>query len=153
MDITIDGIPELERDFRRIENKLSDRARSGALQAAREGVTEAKANHRYTDRTGKLTGTSYARLEASAPGAAVAVIHWPQSYASFVENGTRPHLIVGRPFLRFVWKGVPVAFRYVNHPGSKPYPFAGIAYQKAERVLFREMELGVADGQAILDAA
>jgi hypothetical protein len=151
--IEVDGIPELERDFRRIEVTLSDAARRAAEAGAREGVAEAKAKHAYTDRTGKLTGTATSYLEASAPGGSVAVMKWPQRYASFVENGTEPHMIVGNPTLTFRWKGVLVHFRYVNHPGSKAYPFAGPAMQKAERVIYRELEIGVFAGQRILEEA
>ena len=31
--------------------------------------------------------------------------------------------------------------RKVNHPGTKPYGFAAVAYQKAEGVLIREIEV------------
>lgn len=48
-------------------------------------------------------------------------------YASFVENGTKPHIIRARRarFLRFFWTriGENVAFKQVKHPGTKPRPF------------------------------
>lgn len=152
-DIHIDGIEELERDFHRIESTFAIASQLAAVAGAREGLAEAKANHVYTDRTGELTNTAYSGLESASPIGAVAFVKWPKHYASYVENGTAPHLIVGNPWLRFTWHGVPVSFRYVNHPGSRPHPFAGIAWQKAERVIYRELELGVFKGQQILDAA
>lgn len=149
----LDGIEGLERDFRRIEVELSDAARRGALAGAQAGIAQAKASHPYTDRTGKLTSTSYARLDISTPGGAMARMVWPVKYASFVENGTSPHAIFGNPLLHFIWKGVTVTFRAVHHPGTKPYPFAGPALQKAERVMYRELEVASFRSQAILDAA
>ena len=152
MDFYFDGIEELERDFRRAEVEFSSAARRAAEMGAKEGIAEAKATHRYTDRTGDLTGTSYSRLIGSAPGAAVAEMVWPKSYASFVDGGTDAHMIAGNPFLRFQWKGVWVTFRYVNHPGTRAYGFAGNAQLKAERVMYRELEVGVFRAQGILDS-
>jgi len=154
MEITLDGIAALERDFGRVATELSAAARRAAETAAKEGVAEAKAHHRYQDHTPGtgLTDSAYAKLETSAPGGAVAVMCWPVPYASFVENGTPRHTIFGNPTLHFVWKGVPVFFRWVDHPGTKAYGFVGDAYLKAERVLYRELEIGVFRGQRILDS-
>jgi hypothetical protein len=44
---------------------------------------------------------------------------------TYLEEGTRPHEIVGNPFLAFHWErlGVDVVFRRVQHPGTKAYQF------------------------------
>jgi len=151
----IDGILELERDFARVSQELSNIVRHAAITGAREGVAQAKARHRYKDQTGKLTKTAKAVSEVSTPGGATALMVWPMKYASFVENGTRRHNIpfektVGNPFLHFVWHGVPVTFARVDHPGNKAYAFAGDAYLKAERVLWREVDLGISRSKTIL---
>lgn len=46
-------------------------------------------------------------------------------YAAAVHQGSRPHVIRPRTkkALAFVWRGQPVVFRSVNHPGTKARPF------------------------------
>ena len=53
-------------------------------------------------------------------------------YASFVDEGTSSHPLVGNPLLRFWWKGPNKGkrsrtgiyfFHRVNHPGTKPNRF------------------------------
>ena len=39
----------------------------------------------------------------------------------------------------------------VKHPGTKPDGFMGRAYHKAERVLLREVEVGLAELQREID--
>lgn len=57
-------------------------------------------------------------------------------------KGVKPGVGRGQA-LRWIDDGGEVRFaRVVHHPGTRPYPFMGIAYQKAERVL--ERELGIA---------
>ena len=57
------------------------------------------------------------------------------SYASFVEFGTKPHMIftAGASCLSFVANGVRVFTKYVFHPGTRPQPFVKYAVQEAER--------------------
>ena len=52
-------------------------------------------------------------------------------YGPFVEFGTRPHQIKARPgkALAFQGAGGMVFRRSVNHPGSRPRPYLGTAYQ------------------------
>jgi hypothetical protein len=45
------------------------------------------------------------------------------SYALYVHEGTQPHVIIGKPFLSFMWANGPNGFgryffRSVNHPGT-----------------------------------
>lgn len=54
------------------------------LDAAREGVAAAQAEHAYTDRTHNLTNNAH--VEQEYDGEAYMV--WPQEYASFVDRGT-----------------------------------------------------------------
>ena len=56
-------------------------------------------------------------------------------YASFVEFGTRPHLIRARRAraLRFQLSGEVVYARYVRHPGSKPKLILARAVSEALR--------------------
>lgn len=144
LDAYLDGLEDLERDWSAALHEISDGIRAGVAEGVQAGVDEAKTKHTYQDRTGALTATAKGILLASTPGAALGEMRWPQTYASYVEEGTKRHTIVGNPFLHFVWKGVPMTLRWVDHPGSKSHPFAGIAYQKCERVINATIEAAVA---------
>jgi hypothetical protein len=54
-------------------------------------------------------------------------------YSIFVIRGTRPHPIVGNPLLAFFWPkvGRNVAFRSVQHPGTKANNFLSRALRAA----------------------
>ncbi len=119
-------------------------------KGARAGATYARRNHKHKRRTGLLTSGANLRglYKGYRNGIAIAQIQNVTRYARFVEYGTRPHQIwpkaghgtthplnpgqsrrditdIGthRVALRFRWKGRIVFRRYVNHPGTKPYPF------------------------------
>lgn len=132
-------------------NIIRDGAAQGVIRGVREGVNEAKTNHTFRNQTGELEES----IEGNALGwqgdTFKGVMRAKAKHASFVEGGTTAHMIVGNLNLSFVWKGEPVIFRYVNHPGTKPMPFMGLAYNKAERVIIREIELSVERAQARLD--
>ena len=50
---------------------------------------------------------------------ALGTIRYPGEYASYTDEGTPPHPIVGNPLLAFVWHGQLVIVHSVNHPGTK----------------------------------
>lgn len=166
---------ELERDWARSCNVLSDGVRRGVAMGVAEGAAEARSSHAYKDRTGALTKSIQGRVEVSAPGAAEGVIEALEPYASFVEEGTQPHEIrpkagegsVGplrrgqsrrtktdigthRVALRWTEGGQVFFARVVHHPGGKPYPFMGPAVQKAERVIEREVDIAIAEVASIM---
>jgi len=65
--------------------------------------------------------TGVARVEASAPS--------PKLLPTYLNEGTRPHEIMGNPVLAFPWDkigGRTAFFRKVNHPG-----FAGLHFMEA----------------------
>lgn len=111
--------------------------------AAREGAAEAKSVGQFQDRTGNLRGNIRADAVQETALTATWSIVSPMPYSKFVESGTKPHRIEGNPLLKFFWPkvGAWVAFRGVNHPGSKAHSFMGPGMQKAERVLWRELEM------------
>ena len=45
------------------------------------------------------------------------------NYAIFVERGTGPHVIFPRFKKALYWKGADHPVRWVDHPGSKAYPY------------------------------
>ena len=114
------------------------------MDAAAEGAGEAIRVHHYKDRhpgTG-LTSRIFAKMTARDGSSAEAEIIADKPYAAYVENGTGPHVIEARRAKALRWEdeagNVHFAQR-VNHPGSKPFPFAGPAYLKAEQVLERNL--------------
>jgi len=141
--------------------------------AAKEGADEAIRVHQYRDRTGALTRSISGRYLSSQMGAdgaeATGEIVANATYASFVDGGTEPHEIrpkfdavgpvrrgqsrrssddVGTHRIALRWIGGDGAVhfaRVVHHPGSKPYPFMGPAYLRAERVMEREFEVIAAE--------
>lgn len=150
-DIEIDT-RELEHAWAQARNALSDGIRRGVQLAVEEGAEQARSAHPYTDRTGKLTQSISGKVLVSTTGGATGVIEAKASYASYVEGGTAAHAIRGNPFLRFQVNGQWVTTtKEVQHPGTKPYPFMGPAYTKAERVLVREVEIAAADVERIMN--
>lgn len=131
----------LEQGFRRARETLSADVASAVNTAIQEGAGEALRVRSYKDQTGRLTRSIRAYMtevtDVSATGTIVALM----PYAKFVEEGTAPHEIVAKNAVALRWEdpgGVHFA-RVVHHPGTKPYPFMGPAYLKAERVLEREV--------------
>jgi len=132
--------------------------------AAKEGAAEAVRVHRYKDRSGTLTKSIRGEVTFATKGHAEGEIVAKAPYASFVDGGTKAHIIqprlgravegplaisqsrrrdraTGVSMLRWAdASGVHFA-RVVHHPGSKPYPYMGTAYLKAEAVM--ECEAGV----------
>jgi len=55
-----------------------------------------------------------------APGSITATVD--TDYALYVSEGTRPHKITAKnkQALSFMWKGVRITVRSVNHPGTQP---------------------------------
>lgn len=154
--------------------------RKGVTQGVSEGAEEARTRHTFANRTtnleksivGRLTGNrtsvgavdgtnnrvgrwKVSNIDGETDGAQFGEIHAGMPYASFVENGTKPHMIFPKRATVLSWipigGGARVFARWVNHPGSKPYPFMSLGYLKCERVMIREIEVGVANAQAILD--
>jgi hypothetical protein len=149
--IDLQEVFDFEEEWLRAQSRLSDATRRGVQKSIDEGVREAIQTHRYQDQTGLLTSRITGLVEVSTPGGAVGYFGAFTDYASFVEGGTRPHEIHGNPFLVFKGRdGQWVRTRMVNHPGTKPDAFMGRAFLKAERVLLREVELGVAEVTRLL---
>jgi hypothetical protein len=69
-------------------------------------------------RTGFLAQTFQAQLTTG-------MLRWfpTASYASFVEFGTKPHIIEPRDARALYWPGADHPVRLVHHPGTKENPF------------------------------
>lgn len=145
--------------------------RKAVASAAVESVQHARAVGPFKDRTGQLRSGIVARFISSDGRSVVWELLSPMPYSRYVEEGTGPHdiwpkaayglkgplrqgqtrratgkgpheHIVGRGIaLRWVSGGITHFAAMVHHPGSRPYPFMGPAYLKAQAVLDREFEL------------
>jgi hypothetical protein len=145
--------------------------RKAVASAAVEAAQYARSIGPFKDRTGQLRSGIVARFLNSDGNSVLWELLSPMPYSQFVERGTRPHdiwpkaahglkgplrngqtrratgrgpheHIVGRGIaLRWVSGGVTHFAAMVHHPGSRPYPFIGPAYFKAQAVLEREFEL------------
>jgi len=175
--ITFDvDITEVEQAWNEALNKVSDGITRGVRMGVDEGVAEAKSRHEFKTGSGELASSIRGHVEVATRGGAVGVIEATAKHASYVEYGTQPHEIrpkVGEGFkgpmrrgqsrrdkydigttrvaLRWTTNGTVHFARVVHHPGSRPYAFMGLALQKAERVLLREVEVSVAEAQKIME--
>lgn len=151
---------------RELEQGLHHAVRTAADEAVRQGK-----RGRFKDKTGELRRNIHAeKLLESARGARWKVVS-PEPYSIFVEDGTKEHDIwpkavhelngpvrngqsrrasgdgphehvVGRgQFLRWKTGGRTFFARMVHHPGSPAFGYMGAAALKAERVLYRDLEL------------
>lgn len=148
-----DNLDEIAREFAEADRAISDGVRDGVRDAVTEGAAEARATHKYKDRSGALTGAISGRVLMSTTGAAFGEMRASKEYASYVEGGTEPHIIEPRraKMLRFVINGRTVFASKVNHPGTKPFPFMGQAYLKAQRVLQSRIEVGIERARKIIE--
>lgn len=137
----------LDEQWSAVSATLAEGIRTAVFHAVTEGADEARRVHQYKDRTGNLTKSIYGRLDSYDRHGAEGTIGARASYASFVENGTRPHRIEASNASALRWQSEDGAVHFaraVNHPGTKPHPFAGPALLKAERVLEAGIAVAVA---------
>jgi hypothetical protein len=143
---TWDELDRFEEEYDRALVRLSNAVRRGVARAVDEGAREGMNTRRYQDQTGLLTSMIKGWVEISTPGGAEGMLGAFTEYASYVDAGTAPHKIRGNPWLVFKTSdGRWVRVHEVDHPGTKPDGFGGRMYLKAERVILREVELGVAE--------
>lgn len=139
-------LSEVEAACHAYEKHLVRVVHQAVETAVKAGVREAVSRRRYKDRTGMLTQDAVGRVLIRLMDGAVGEMFWKQKYASYVDAGTRPHPIVARrkPNLVFDWPKIGGIFvgKSVNHPGTRPTGFAGLAYLKADAVLKAEIEGG-----------
>lgn len=144
--------------------------RDAVRAAAEEGAQYAKDVGSFKDKTGNLRAHIRAEPVSSNIVGSVWAIVSPEKYSVFVENPTKAHRIypkagynlkgpvrngqtrratgkgphesvVGRGrALRWTSGGTTFFAAWVDHPGTKGFPFLGPALQKAERVMYRELE-------------
>lgn len=166
--LDLSGFREQVQQTRRLIKLSVDR---GVGRAAAEGAIEARSSGRFKNRSGELRRNIKARFLKSDGNSVEWELISLMPYSRFVQEGTPPHEIrpkaahglkgplqkgqtrratgkgphehiVGRGrALRWVVGGRSVFARVVHHPGTQPDPFMTPGYFKAERVLFREMDV------------
>lgn len=70
--------------------------------------------------TGRLSQSITWKITVSGLGLD-AIVGTNVEYAVYVHEGTRPHVIEGKPWL--YWKGAAHPVRRVNHPGTRAHRF------------------------------
>lgn len=151
--VTLEGAEALAHDWVNVNAAVRAGMRRGVRMGCQEGALEARTKHTFTNRTGDLERSIVGEIVGSSETEHRGEIRAAKHYASFVDEGTRPHIITAKNAKALRWEdaeGVHFAKR-VRHPGSRAKPFMHLAYYKAERVIIREIEIGVAQGQTILN--
>jgi hypothetical protein len=101
-------------------------------------------------RTGNLVNSTKVRTIRTGSGALVTISNkakhaWAQDQGSGLYGPKRQkYMIVGNPFLRFMWKGQLVYRRYVMHPGVRPTRFLYNATDATARVVVSWLETRMA---------
>lgn len=151
--VTIEGEQELTQAWLRVRAAVRHGMRVGVESGCKEGAALARDSHKFKNRTGELEASIFGQLTGNGDNEQRGEIVAKAKYASFVEEGTRPHVIRGRNggMLVFQWQGRTIRVRSVNHPGTKSLPFMGQAYIKCEMVAMREIEIGIKQAQEALD--
>lgn len=156
MTATVEGESELRAAWGQVYGTVKRAASTGVTRGVREGAAEIRARHTFRNRTGTL--------ERSVEGFAVGWVSEERfegriragaSYASFVEEPTRPHEIRVRRAVWLRWEdsGGDVHFaKRVRHPGTRGQPFMHLGYFKCEAVIIREIEIGIARAERLLAA-
>jgi hypothetical protein len=67
--------------------------------------------------TGALADSWEVATQGGNDGA-ISTLKFTADYASYLDEGTGPHEIVGNPLLAFDWGGTTVIVHSVQHPGS-----------------------------------
>lgn len=119
----LDGLAILEGG---ISNALGFAVRDGILAAEASG----KATSLFNDRTGVTRNSIHGVYDGLGRGSV-----FFGGASRVLNSGTRPHVIQGRPLLRFVVNGKTIFARSVNHPGTAERPFVDEARQRAEQVV------------------
>lgn len=175
--ITIENLPEFLQTGQRVQDEVGVGCFNAVRSGSSEGIAHMLAVRKWKDVTGETRRTLRGSLTASNAFGAEGVMECASEIASYLDSGTVPHTIVprsvsGKPRAKKVvggrslpdvgthrvmlrWYdggGNPVFAREVHHPGTRGDGFFGAGVQKCERVMIREIELGVVRCQAILDS-
>jgi hypothetical protein len=151
----IEGLSEITASFGKAVNLVHQGVSRGVIHGVKEGATEARQKHTFKNRSHALEqsieGVPFGWVNGGSRFDGI--IRATAKHASWVEYPTRPHVITVRYAKWLHWEepqGDHHFAKRVNHPGTKGQPFMHLAYFKAERVIIREIEIGIAQAQSVL---
>lgn len=153
--IEIEGLRELQDEWRSTGLPGVRRAmRKAVVEAIEQGAKVARSLVPVSDkpRGPHLRDRILSWIAKDDANEVAGVINAGRAYASFVENGTRPHEIRPRRVSVLAWEGSDGEGHFakvVHHPGTQPHPFMGPAFFKAEQVLEARLDDEI---QRVLDA-
>lgn len=157
---TVEGEAELISAWGSACNLLRAATSRGVMMGVKEGVAEAKAKHTFKNQTGDLEKSITYQVLGWRDGGnrfeAKILAGEGLKYGWFVEHGTKAHIIERRKADWLHWEPEPGDHHFakrVRHPGTKPMPFMHFAYFKCERVIIRELELGIQAASLALSRA
>jgi hypothetical protein len=135
---------DIRRHLLDLEGDLQNAALNALEESTAAAAAHAKATRLFEDRTTGLRGSIEAQPPTAVVGRFAARLAARANYASFVENGTPPHVIEARGggMLRFVINGTPIFRKRVFHPGTKPRPFMEEASFVGHVTLHNALESG-----------
>lgn len=105
-----------------VTEQMREACRFGIDSVTADCVTWAKFN--VPVRTAVLQGSL--QMRPARTGAGEIEGEWGSygvKYARWIEEGTRPHVILPRNKKALYWKGAAHPVRMVNHPGTKARPY------------------------------
>lgn len=165
----LDGEAEFFRQVQAFTRDVQQGLETAVMDACKTGAGTAKQGS-FQDQSGQMRKRIHWRLLQSSLAEATGEFVSPVEYSSYVEDGTRPHVIrpkmrggdlkgpvrpsqsrrsaddVGthRVKLRWFENGAPVFARLVNHPGTAQLPFMKPAHDAARAVLRRRLQENIA---------
>lgn len=137
-DVTLEGIPELEAEWKGATRSLSWGMAKGVREGIEEGIEVARREHKYKDRSGFLTASLVSKMITTSFLYAEGEMEAYATYASFVENGRGPVHVINAKALR--WEDENGVHFAKSVGPAAPRPFMGPGLQKAERVIEREIQ-------------
>jgi len=132
--------------------KMQDKMEAAGGNAWEQVLKQAWASQKefgYQNKTGRLTSSMQKRSWQRGKFGWRGELKTTAPYALFVDGGTKPHKIAAKnvEFLRFYWPRVGkwVAFKSVNHPGTRPAAFRAAAIQRFGQTAPAVIEQAMAD--------
>jgi hypothetical protein len=134
IDIAVQGLDQLISSYRQAPKIIGDEMLRSMTRIVIQGEAISKRLVRKKTRTTARSIThKVSKLGNGVRG------EWGTVYkvGLWLEKGTKPHKITGNPWL--YWKGARHPVRFVNHPGTRPYPFIKPAGVQIRPLANREM--------------
>lgn len=127
--VQIDNLKPLQAALKKFP-EIAEKNLQKAVNASAAEIIKQAVRPTVPFKTGNLVhsfGTIYGRLFANvAPDRST-----PASYAIFVHEGTKPHMIFPKTAKALYWPGAAHPVKKVSHPGTKPNRFMPRILEKA----------------------